>query len=663
VAISHPRRRVTSYAHKLPSVPGGGQEADRGNDFTWRAVVDSLASRVALLDENGRIVAVNASWRRYARPSDKRDDYAGWNYLSICDAVPDATVRTVAAGLRRVASGELDIFETVYPCESDAGRLWWLLRVVPYERGDGGDSGNGGDGGDSGNGRWVIVAHHDVTEARRDRERAHQQAAVLNKLDAAVYTTDLDRIVLTWNAGAERLFGWTPEEAIGRPTTELTLAAVGPLDPRVLRAVERGRWNGEVELGRKDGSTVPVHLRAAPSKNLEGETVSLSFIAIDISERLQTQRELTAARDHLRAVAQSIGEGMFTLDLDGRLTYMNPAAEQVLGWKFEDIQGSVIQELVQSRHLEASIRPLGGEVVRVPDDVFLLADGTELPVAYTAAPVVTADHIDGIVVVFRDITERKAEARRLEREIEKVNWVRRIQRALADDRFVLFAQPILELGDDEVVQRELLIRMRDPDDPEKLIAPGAFLPVAEEYGLIGEIDRWVIDQATRLAADGLAVELNVSAASIGDRRLIPYIQSAIRSTGADPAMLVFEITETALVGNEQDGRDFVERMHGMGCRVALDDFGTGYGGFTYLKQLPVDYLKIDMEFVRDLTTNIASRNVVEAIVTLAQRFGLKTVAEGVEDGDILSLLFELGVDYAQGYHIGRPAPLEATTQR
>jgi EAL domain-containing protein (putative c-di-GMP-specific phosphodiesterase class I) len=154
------------------------------------------------------------------------------------------------------------------------------------------------------------------------------------------------------------------------------------------------------------------------------------------------------------------------------------------------------------------------------------------------------------------------------------------------------------------------------------------------------------------------VELNVSAASIGDRRLIPHIESAIRSHGADPAMLVFEITETALVGDEREGRQFVERMHELGCKVALDDFGTGYGGFTYLKQLPIDFLKIDIEFVRDLVTNEASRNVVEAIVTLAQRFGLKTVGEGVEDSDILQLLSELGVDYAQGYQIGRPAPLE-----
>ncbi len=122
--------------------------------------------------------------------------------------------------------------------------------------------------------------------------------------------------------------------------------------------------------------------------------------------------------------------------------------------------------------------------------------------------------------------------------------------------------------------------------------------------------------------------------------------------------MVFEITETALLQDEKRARHFVTQLHDMGCKVALDDFGTGYGGFTYLKQLPIDYLKIDIEFVRDLTSNPASRNVVEAIVKLARDFGIKTVAEGVEDKATLSLLRDLGVDQAQGFHISRPAPIE-----
>jgi EAL domain-containing protein (putative c-di-GMP-specific phosphodiesterase class I) len=167
----------------------------------------------------------------------------------------------------------------------------------------------------------------------------------------------------------------------------------------------------------------------------------------------------------------------------------------------------------------------------------------------------------------------------------------------------------------------------------------------------------VINRAVELAATGAAVELNVSAASISDPSLVDYIRRAIGRIGADPASLVFEITETTLISDEAAARAFVEGLHRLGCKIALDDFGTGYGGFTYLKQLPIDFLKIDIEFVRDLKYDPASQKVVEAVVNLARGFGLTTVGEGVEDAETLALLQSLGVDRAQGYHIGRPAPV------
>jgi EAL domain-containing protein (putative c-di-GMP-specific phosphodiesterase class I) len=143
---------------------------------------------------------------------------------------------------------------------------------------------------------------------------------------------------------------------------------------------------------------------------------------------------------------------------------------------------------------------------------------------------------------------------------------------------------------------------------------------------------------------------------------VDYIKHAIQRTGTDPGKIVFEITETALVTDQAAARAFVERLHGFGCKIALDDFCTGYGGFMYLKQLPIDFLKIDMEFVRDLRHSSASRHVVRAVVNLAAGFGLQTVGEGVEDQETLDLLCELGVDHGQGFYIGRPAPLQLTSQ-
>jgi EAL domain-containing protein (putative c-di-GMP-specific phosphodiesterase class I) len=189
------------------------------------------------------------------------------------------------------------------------------------------------------------------------------------------------------------------------------------------------------------------------------------------------------------------------------------------------------------------------------------------------------------------------------------------------------------------------------------ITPNHFLPVAESYGSIAEIDRWVTCQTLRVAAAGHSVEMNLSAHSLSDPSFYDYFESELRRSGADPALLVLELTETALVQDQAATESFAHRIHRLGCKLALDDFGTGYGGFTYLKNLPIDFLKIDIEFVRDMTTNPASRLVVEAVVALARGFDLRTVAEGVEDAGTLKMLREYGVHYAQGYHIGRPGPL------
>jgi PAS domain S-box-containing protein len=382
---------------------------------------------------------------------------------------------------------------------------------------------------------------------------------------------------------------------------------------------------------------------------------------MDITNTIAAEQSLTDARNHLAAVTDSMGEGLLALDRDGRVTLVNQAAEDLLGWPPDLLCGQVMADLV------APDAGAGGAIgqtlargatIRVEDDVFLRRDGTELPTSYTVAPLITAGGHEGCVVVFDDATARQAEQHELRRKLDELSWAGRVQDALREERFVLYAQPILDLATGAIVQHELLLRVREPDGT--IAGPGPYLQIAEEHGLIGAIDRWVIGRGAELAAEGLPVELNVSGGSIGDPELLTHIEACLRDSGADPALMIFEITETALIGNEAAGRAFAARVHELGCKLALDDFGTGYGGFTYLKQLPVDYLKIDIEFVRDLLTSTASLHVVEAVVNLARGFCLKTVAEGVEDAETLALLQTLGVDFAQGYHIARPGPLDDT---
>ncbi len=512
----------------------------------------------------------------------------------------------------------------------------------------------------------------DVTERVAAQHDAFLQASLLDEIDASVVTTDLQGEVLSWNKGAELLYGWSRTEAIGSNVGELIVSDEAEPWEVTESALERdGRWDGECLKRRKDGSTFPAYVRHRSICDESGRRIGVVAVSMDVSQRKEGERELRTARNYLRAVTDSIGQGVYTADNAGRINYMNPVAQELLGWTLQELEGKPAHDVVHSRKPDGSPYPIEecpimialrrGERASVPDDIFIRRDGRHLPVAYTAAPITTGDGMEGGVIVFEDITERKAETERLESQLEKLSWVREIREALVDGRFELHAQPIVEIASGHVVQRELLLRMRvggAGGAVEKLHAPSDFLPVAEEFGLIGDIDRWVIDRATELARTGVPVELNVSACSICDPSVLEHIRRALDRTGADPRIMVFELTETAILSDIGAARAFIDELHAMQCKVALDDFGTGYGGFTYLKQLPIDYLKIDMEFVRDLPSNTASRNVVEAIVSLARGFDLITVAEGVEDGETLELLRQLGVDCAQGYHLGRPAPPE-----
>jgi diguanylate cyclase (GGDEF)-like protein/PAS domain S-box-containing protein len=243
----------------------------------------------------------------------------------------------------------------------------------------------------------------------------------------------------------------------------------------------------------------------------------------------------------------------------------------------------------------------------------------------------------------------------------RLEWVERIRAALDEDRLVLHAQPVVHAASGVSTQHELLIRMLDQDG--SLIEPGRFLPIAERYGLIREIDRWVIGRAIsmlgsqRLEGRTPVVEINLSGQSLSDPDLAEYVRGALSEAEVDPTQLVFEVTETAAIGNMAAAQGCAERLGALGCRFALDDFGAGFGSFYYLKHLPFDFIKIDGEFVRSCTADSTDRLVVAAVVELAKGMGKLTIAEFVGNEETLCVLRELGVDYLQGFHLGKPAPL------
>jgi diguanylate cyclase (GGDEF)-like protein len=244
----------------------------------------------------------------------------------------------------------------------------------------------------------------------------------------------------------------------------------------------------------------------------------------------------------------------------------------------------------------------------------------------------------------------------------RLEWVERIRTALEENLFALHAQPVVEAATGAITQLELLIRMIGPDG--ELTPPASFLPIAERFGLIGEIDRWVVTHTIRMLAerarDGLRpkVEINLSGHSLGDTELAEHIAGELRGSNVDPKQLIFEVTETAAIGNIEAAQHFAERLAELGCRFALDDFGAGFGSFYYLKHLPFDFIKIDGEFVRHLVSDPTDRLVVSAVVGLARGLGKRTIAEFVGDNATAVALKEMGVDYLQGFHLGVPGPLE-----
>jgi EAL domain-containing protein (putative c-di-GMP-specific phosphodiesterase class I) len=245
-------------------------------------------------------------------------------------------------------------------------------------------------------------------------------------------------------------------------------------------------------------------------------------------------------------------------------------------------------------------------------------------------------------------------------------WLARLRRALEEDLFVLHYQPIMSLEDRSVSHYEALVRLAD-EQGGKLVAPGRFLPAAERYGLIREIDRMVLGKVTALLADrscagersehGVRIAINCSSLSITDGGMLDQIERALTHAEVDPARLMIEVTETAAISDMARAQSFCAGVQALGCSVALDDFGAGFGSFQYLKHLPFEYLKIDGDFIRGLPSSPKDQLVVKALVELARGMGKQTIAEYVEDEATVECLRDYGVDYAQGFEIGAPHPV------
>ncbi len=265
----------------------------------------------------------------------------------------------------------------------------------------------------------------------------------------------------------------------------------------------------------------------------------------------------------------------------------------------------------------------------------------------------------------------KPEEKSVTQHHEQMQWSQRIQDALRTDKFFLMLQtmaPLLSAQGDMQVQ-EFLLRIRMDDG--SIAMPAAFIPAAERYGLMRDVDIWVIDHSFEIIRDvtkdadssrTYLFSINLSGQSVGDPEISEYIISKIKEYEIDPGQIMLEITETAAITNFQGALDFIARLSDIGCRFALDDFGAGLSSFGYLKRMKVDFLKIDGQFVKGMADDPIDRMMVNNITHLAYGLGLFVIAESVEDATLLEMLRDIGVHFAQGYHIQRPTSIEEWTK-
>ncbi|MGH8197833.1 MAG: EAL domain-containing protein, partial [Steroidobacteraceae bacterium] len=245
----------------------------------------------------------------------------------------------------------------------------------------------------------------------------------------------------------------------------------------------------------------------------------------------------------------------------------------------------------------------------------------------------------------------------------EIQWLQRLQGALRDGFFELYVQPIepTRPGAEGGPAMEVFVRLHDEG---QAIAPAEFFPAAERYRLMSMIDRWVLGSSLAALSAGAirlppgrSLSINISGQTLGDPTFLEFVVDELDRSGVPPAQICFEVAETSVIGNLEHARRFIDVLHGMGCRFALDDFGTDLGGFANLKHLPMDYLKIDGSFMRDLGRDTVNQAMVSAVVGMARTLNFRLVAEQIEDVASLEAARAMGIDFVQGHAVGRPRPL------
>ncbi len=544
----------------------------------------------------------------------------------------------------------------------------------------------------------------------------------LDSIGDAVITTDSLGEVQWLNPVAALLTGWTLAEARGRPIHDVfniidertRLRASSP----VTRALAEDCVVGLAEhttLVARDGSEYGIQDSAAPIRDIHGKSVGIVLVFHDVSEQRRLAKEISFRASHdpltgllnrsefevhaAMALASARADGqthaLMFIDLD-QFKVVNDACGHAAGDELLRKISAILRTVMRSRDILARLggdefgvimehctvaqaRRAATQLCEAMDNFRFFQNGRRFRVGASIGlvpldgrwPDVMAlmQAADASCYAAKDAGRNRVhewldtDQSRKDRRGE-MQWVARIEDALDDGQFRFFGQRIVPCGNGSGhgLNVEVLLRLVEADGT--IVVPGAFLPAAERFHMATRIDRWVVAEVLRILneralGDVDTVAINLSGHSLSDVAFHSYVAQLLAEVKFDPGKLCFEITETAAVTHMAEAAQFVKAMRGLGVRIALDDFGAGASSFGYLKHLPVDYLKIDGQFVRGMLEDRLDHTAVACFRDVAEICGVKTIAEFVERDDVLVELRRLGVDFAQGFLLHRPEPLEA----
>ncbi|MEC9483853.1 MAG: EAL domain-containing protein [Halomonas sp.] len=550
------------------------------------------------------------------------------------------------------------------------------------------------------------VSSRDRELTQRLRELGLERDFITGLLDTArvlILTQDREGRIMLVNQHAEAVTGQSGQALLGRRFIDVFMLA----EPNHARPFDRpSQEEGTLQTASLERRRIAWYHAPLPGRNPSDGT--LISVGIDITERKVAEDRLAwlANRDPLtnlynRRYFQDALDRTLTPQAHGAVLFLDLDQFKEVNELSGHPAGDQLLRLV-ARTLEteigdtATVARLGGDEFSILVENVNVDEATQLAERIVKALETTSFAINGRrhraigslgialypdhgttpadIMASADFAMYRAKESAMQRwylltadaysrqELQqRVYWVERIREALKKGDFELLLQPIARLDDGDISHYEALLRMHGDDG--NYVMPSLFIPIAERSGQIVELDRWVLQESLRLSCrlrdSGVSLAVNLSGQSLHDSGLSRFLEQELRTSGANPHQLILEVTETAAVTDFSTARGVLQDLRDLGCKVALDDFGVGFSSFHYLAQLPADYIKIDGSFIQKILNSPEDRLIVKAIADIAAGFGKQAIAEFVDNPAMLPLLQEYGIAYAQGYHIGRPAPVRS----